>query len=205
MNEFITVIVLHLFAVMSPGPDYVLITRQSIRYGRRVALWSSGGIGVGILFHSFLAVTGILFLIASNEFYLLFLKLICSVYLLYLGITSIINTSDFNKNRVEDNKWSNANGFVAGMLTNITNVKALLFFITLFGVVLNGQTQGNLMFYGLYMAFATFIWFSLLSYIFTSNIFKSQFLKFFTIFEKFLGLILVIIALQLLGNVFLFQ
>jgi len=55
------------------------------------------------------------------------------------------------------------------------------------------------------MAFATFIWFSLLSYIFTSNIFKSQFLRFFTIFEKFLGLILVIIALQLLGNVFLFQ
>ena len=204
MNEFITVIVLHLFAVMSPGPDYVLITRQSIRYGRRVGLWSSGGIGVGILFHSFLAVTGILFLIASNESYLLFLKSICSVYLLYLGITSIINTSDFNKNRVEDNKWSNANGFVAGMLTNITNVKALLFFITLFGVVLNGQTQGNLMFYGLYMAFATFIWFSLLSYIFTSDAFKAQFLTFFKFFEKFLGLILVIIAIQLIGNVFLF-
>ena len=204
MNEFITVILLHLFAVMSPGPDYVLITRQSIRYGRRVALWSSGGIGVGILFHSFLAVTGILFFIASNESYLLFLKLICSVYLLYLGMTSIINTSDFNKNRVDDSKWSNANGFAAGMLTNITNVKALLFFITLFGVVLNGQTQGNLMFYGLYMAFATFIWFSLLSYIFTSEIFKAQFLTFFKFFEKFLGLILVIIAVQLLGNVFLF-
>ena len=204
MNEFITVILLHLFAVMSPGPDYVLITRQSIRYGRRVALWSSGGIGVGILFHSFLAVTGILFFIASNESYLLFLKLICSVYLLYLGMTSIINTSDFNKNRVDDSKWSNANGFAAGMLTNITNVKALLFFITLFGVVLNGQTQGNLMFYGLYMAFATFIWFSLLSYIFTSEVFKAQFVTFFKFFEKFLGLILVIIAVQLLGNVFLF-
>ena len=203
MNEFITVILLHLFAVMSPGPDYVLITRQSIRYGRRVALWSSGGIGVGILFHSFLAVTGILFFIASNESYLLFLKLICSAYLLYLGITSIINTSDFNKNRVE-NKWSNTNGFAAGMFTNITNVKALLFFITLFGVVLNGQTQGNLMFYGLYMAFATFIWFSLLSYIFTSEVFKAQFLTFFKFFEKFLGLILVIIAVQLLGNVLLF-
>ena len=204
MNEFLTVVLLHLFAVMSPGPDYVLITRQSIRYGRRVALWSSGGIGFGILFHSLLAVTGILFLIASNESYLIFLKLICSAYLLYLGIKSIINTSDFNQNVVKDNKWSNTNGFVAGMLTNITNVKALLFFITLFGVVLNGQTQGNLMLYGLYMAFATFIWFSLLSYIFTSEVFKAQFLTFFKFFEKFLGLILVIIAVQLLGNVFLF-
>ena len=205
MNEFITVVLLHLFAVMSPGPDYVLITRQSIRYGRRVALWSSGGIGIGILFHSVLAVTGILFFIASNESYLLSLKLICSIYLLYLGITSMIYTSNFNQLQIDDNKWSYTGGFVAGLITNITNVKALLFFITLFGVVLNSQTQGNLMLYGLYMAFATFIWFSLLSYIFTSNIFKSQFLRFFTIFEKFLGLILVIIALQLLGNVFLFQ
>ena len=204
MNEFLTVVLLHLFAVMSPGPDYVLVTRQSIRYGRRVALWSSGGIGFGILFHSLLAVTGILFFIASNDFYLFFLKLICSAYLLYLGITSIINTSNFNQNIVKDDKWSNANGFVAGLLTNITNVKALLFFITLFGVVLDSQSQGNLILYGIYMAFATFVWFSLVSYIFTSDIFKSQFLKFFNFFEKFLGVVLVIIALQLVVNIFLY-
>ena len=204
MNEFLTVVLLHLFAVMSPGPDYVLVTRQSIRYGRRVALWSSGGIGFGILFHSLLAVTGILFFIASNDFYLIFLKLICSAYLLYLGITSIINTSNFDQKRVKDNKWSNANGFFAGLLTNITNVKALLFFITLFGVVLDSQSQGNLILYGIYMAFATFVWFSLVSYIFTSDIFKSQFFKFFKFFEKFLGVVLVIIALQLVVNIFLY-
>ena len=204
MNEFLTVFLLHLFAVMSPGPDYVLVTRQSIRYGRRVALWSSGGIGFGILFHSLLAVTGILFFIASNNFYLIFLKLICSAYLLYLGISSIINTSNFDQNRVKDDKWSNANGFVAGLLTNLTNVKALLFFITLFGVVLDSQSQGNLILYGIYMAFTTFVWFSLVSYIFTSDIFKSQFLKFFKFFEKFLGVVLVIIALQLVVNIFLY-
>ena len=204
MNEFLTVVLLHLFAVMSPGPDYVLVTRQSIRYGRRVALWSSGGIGFGILFHSLLAVTGILFFIASNDFYLIFLKLICSAYLLYLGITSIINTSNFDQNRVKDDKWTNANGFFAGLLTNITNVKALLFFITLFGVVLDSQSQGNLILYGIYMAFATFVWFSLVSYIFTSDIFKSQFFKFFKFFEKFLGVVLVIIALQLVVNIFLY-
>ena len=204
MNEFLTVVLLHLFAVMSPGPDYVLVTRQSIRYGTRVALWSSGGIGIGILFHSLLAVTGILFFIASNDFYLFFLKLICSAYLLYLGITSIINTSNFDQNRVKDNKWSNANGFFAGLLTNITNVKALLFFITLFGVVLDSQSQGNLILYGIYMAFATFVWFSLVSYIFTSDIFKLQFFKFFKFFEKFLGVVLVIIALQLVVNIFLY-
>ena len=105
---------------------------------------------------------------------------------------------------MKEDKWSNANGFVAGLLTNITNVKALLFFITLFGVVLDSQSQGNLILYGIYMAFATFVWFSLVSYIFTSDIFKSQFFKFFKFFEKFLGVVLVIIALQLVVNIFLY-
>ena len=52
MTEFFTVVVLHMFAVMSPGPDFFLVSRQSIRYGRTIALWTAGGIGTGILFHS---------------------------------------------------------------------------------------------------------------------------------------------------------
>ena len=200
MNEFLTVVVLHLFAVMSPGPDFVLITRQSIRHGRIAALWTAGGIGSGILFHSFLAVTGILFLLASDDFYLLILKLICSSYLLYLGIGSIFRPSNFNIQKDAVSKWSNVGGFSAGLLTNITNIKALLFFITLFGIVLNDQTRNSFIFYGFYMAIATFIWFSCVSYIFTSNIFKNKFIKFFTFFEKFLGITLVIIALQIIGS-----
>ena len=56
--------ILHLFAVASPGPDFALITRQSLRYDRRVAIWTSLGIGVGILFHSLLAITGIVLLLS---------------------------------------------------------------------------------------------------------------------------------------------
>ena len=198
MNEFLTVVFLHLFAVMSPGPDYVLISRQSIRYGRKIALWSAGGIGVGILFHSVLAATGILILIASNDFYLSILKLICCSYLLYLGISSIVNTSDFNQTSLQKNRWSSSGGFLVGLLTNITNIKALLFFITLFGVVLNTQHKEILLIYGIYMAVATFIWFAFISFIFTSDIFRSRFIDYFKFFEKLLGVVLIMIAVQII-------
>ena len=198
MNEFLTVVFLHLFAVMSPGPDYVLISRQSIRYGRKIALWSAGGIGVGILFHSILAATGILLLIASNDFYLSMLKLICCSYLLYLGISSIVNTSDFNQTSLQKNRWSSSGGFLVGLLTNITNIKALLFFITLFGVVLNTQHKEILLIYGIYMAVATFIWFAFISFIFTSDIFRSRFIDYFKFFEKLLGVVLIMIAVQII-------
>jgi len=198
MNEFLTVVFLHLFAVMSPGPDYVLISRQSIRHGRKIALWSAGGIGVGILFHSVLAATGILLLIASNDFYLSILKLICCSYLLYLGISSIVNTSDFNQTSLQKNRWSSSGWFLVGLLTNITNIKALLFFITLFGVVLNTQHKEILLIYGIYIAIATFIWFAFISFIFTSDIFRSRFIDYFKFFEKLLGVVLIMIAVQII-------
>ena len=58
MSIFLTVAILHFFAVASPGPDFVLVSRQSLRYGRHVALWTSFGIAVGILFHVSLSLTG---------------------------------------------------------------------------------------------------------------------------------------------------
>ena len=139
-----TVVFLHMFAVMSPGPDFFLITRQSLRHGRNVTIWTAFGIGSGILFHSILAITGIVILITSNEFYLSILKYICSGYLLYLGVSSVMRTSSFEYGSIDGGKWSNTSGFMVGLITNITNIKALLFFITLFGVVLNtDNTERN--------------------------------------------------------------
>ena len=198
MTEFMTVVFLHMFAVMSPGPDFFLITRQSLRHGRNVTIWTSFGIGSGILFHSILAITGIVILITSNELYLSILKYICSGYLLHLGVSSVVRTSSFEYGSINSGKWSNTNGFMVGLITNVTNIKALLFFITLFGVVLNTDNTESLILYGLYMALATFIWFSFIGYIFTSQVFKSRFIKFFGYFEKGLGLILVIIAIQII-------
>ena len=203
MTEFFTVVVLHMFAVMSPGPDFFLISRQSIRYGRKIALWTAGGIGTGILFHSGLAVTGMLIILSSNDLYLIALKLICSFYLIYLGLNSLLNVSNFDDDIINKDKWTRAGGFTVGLITNITNIKALLFFISLFGIVLNSTSNFSLMLYGLYMAVMTFVWFALVSYIFTRYIFKEKFLKFFGVFEKFLGLSLVIIALQILLSEFI--
>ena len=203
MTEFITVILLHMFAVISPGPDFILITRQSLRYGREVAIWSAAGIGMGILFHSLLAITGILLLITSSDYYLSILMVICSAYLLYLGLSSVFKPSTFKQTEKTENKWANANGFIVGFMTNITNIKALLFFITLFGVVLNSDNKSNLIVYGFYMSIATFLWFAFVGYIFTNQKIKTKFEDFFNYFEKFMGITLVVIGLQILLTIFM--
>ena len=196
--EFLTVAILHLFAVASPGPDFVLITRQSLRYNRKVAIWTSLGIGTGILFHSLLAITGLVLLITSNELFSIILKIIGSLYLLYLGFNSILRSKEESNIEEEITNTYKLNGFLAGLITNITNIKAILFFITVFSVVLDTGNNLYLLLYGAYMALATFIWFSIISFVFTSEGFKGRFSSFLSLFEKIIGFTLILLSLQIL-------
>ena len=198
MMEFFTVAILHLFAVASPGPDFALVTRQSFRYNRKLAIWTSLGIGVGILLHSLLAITGLVLLITSNELFLTILKSIGSLYLLYLGVRSILGRQEEDNIKVENKNMDKFNGFIAGLITNVTNIKAILFFVTVFSVVVEGENNLYLVLYGAYMAFATFIWFSFISYVFTSEGFQSKFSSFLGVFEKVIGFILILLSLQIL-------
>ena len=196
--EFLTVAILHLFAVASPGPDFALVTRQSLRYNRKVAIWTSLGIGAGILFHSLLAITGLVLLITSNELFSIILKIIGSLYLLYLGVNSILGSKEEGNIEEENTNTDKFNGFLAGLITNITNVKAILFFVTVFSVVIDTGNNLYLLFYGAYMALATFIWFSIISFVFTSEGFKSRFSSFLGLFEKIIGFTLILLSLQIL-------
>ena len=198
--EFITIALLHLFAVVSPGPDFVLITRQSIRYDRNVAIWSSLGVGVGILFHSFIAITGVVVLVTSNTFLLTSIKIAGAIYLTYLGIISIINSNKIKSLTGDVSvKRENLNGFLAGLITNVTNVKAILFFITVFSVVVDQNTDRlTLTLYGLYMSISTFIWFAFVSVVFTNDKFTRKFSYYLPIFEKVIGSVLIAIAAQIL-------
>ena len=198
MMEFFTVAILHLFAVASPGPDFALVMRQSLRYDRRVAIWTSLGIGVGILFHSLLAITGLVLLITSNELFLTILKIIGSLYLLYLGVNSILDSKKAGNIEEENTNVDKFNGFMAGLITNITNIKAILFFVTVFSLVIGAGNNLSLLFYGAYMALATFVWFSIISYVFTSEGFKDKFSSFLGLFELILGFVLILLSLQIL-------
>ena len=198
MLEFFTIVLLHLFAVASPGPDFLLVTRQSLRFGRSVASWASAGIATGIIFHSFIAITGVSLLISSNPDFFNWLKMIAAVYIAYLGCLSLFAKPNPLNNENRKHNENYLGSYVLGLITNILNPKAILFFITLFTVVVNESTTTILLlFYGLYMSITTFIWFTGISYIFSNQVLTKKYENFIPVFEKVIGIILIIIAIQL--------
>jgi len=57
--EFLLVASVHFVAVASPGPDFAIVLRYAVRYGVKVALAASVGIGLGILIHVAYSLLGI--------------------------------------------------------------------------------------------------------------------------------------------------
>ena len=200
MSIFLTIAVLHLFAVASPGPDFILISRQCLRYGRRIAIWTSLGIAIGILFHVALSLTGLNILLQNQPDLFWYIKLLASLYIGYLGIVSLVSKSS-NK-LVEDATGQAGNqlrSVTTGLLTNVLNPKALIFFITVFAVAINKETGvfvKSLL--GIYMSVATFIWFALVSILLTNKKAIERFKKAIPLLEKVTGFFLLLIAIQIL-------
>ena len=89
-----------------------------------------------------------------------------------------------------------------GFLTNGLNPKATLFFLALFTVVIGEDTSTMVqVLYGLYLAAATFIWFSLLSKLFGITIVRSRLLKMGKWFELGMGIVLILVAFQIALNI----
>ena len=47
-TEFLTVALIHLLAVASPGPDFAVVLKESVAHGRRAGLFTAWGVGQGI-------------------------------------------------------------------------------------------------------------------------------------------------------------
>jgi len=199
MEIFLTIAILHLFAVASPGPDFLLVTRQCLRFDRTVAIWASAGIATGILFHSFIAITGVTLIISSNPEVFRWLKVLASIYIAYLGYLSIFKSSTSVSDEGKKDNENYVGSFTLGLITNILNPKAILFFITVFTAVVDASTTQLLLgIYGLYMSITTFIWFTGISYIFSNQGLRDRYKQFIPFFEKGIGIVLIIIAVGLI-------
>ena len=197
---FIWSAIAHLLAVVSPGPDTALIIRQVARGGKLSGYYAAVGIGVGVFIHSVLASSGISLLVLSNANLKFIISLLGGLYLIYIGILSFIP----NKN-VKDGQniyEYNTSSFFKGLLTNLLNIKAFIFFISLFTIITDSLSGIWLFLYPLYFSIMTMVWFCFLSFILTSPKLNFLFKKYDAQIEKFSSAFLVFIGLLIILNTF---
>lgn len=71
LSQFIGLAVIALLGAMSPGADFVLVTRNALVYSRKIGIFTAIGIGLGVLVHVFYTLAGIGLIISKSIFLLI--------------------------------------------------------------------------------------------------------------------------------------
>ena len=132
MHLLITIGLIHIVALISPGPDFALILR--CRNKRSAAFGAALGIALAIALHATLSITGISILIKNSKQLYFVIRFLGASYLLWLS-WGAFNLALRKTNHTESKRQINFStfhhGVYTGFLTNLLNPKALLFFIGL--------------------------------------------------------------------------
>ncbi|MBW4934597.1 LysE family translocator [Marinobacter sp. F4206] len=198
--EFLTVALVHLLAVASPGPDFAVMLRQALSQSRYNALLTAVGIGLGILLHVAYSLLGIGLIIQQSVWLFNVLKVAGALYLTWIAVQCLRSRAtgvyvDAGPGKVQ----SGVAALRLGFLTNALNPKATLFFVSLFSVVISPGTPLELQAgYGIYMAAATALWFALVAVFFTLPRVRRGFSRFGHWLDRMMGGVLLLLAGQLL-------
>ncbi|MCO8166775.1 LysE family transporter [Pseudomonas sp. 21LCFQ02] len=123
--------------IISPGPNFLVITQLSCSQSRQQGICAGLGVASGSIIWALLAVTGLGLMFQQLPWLQPALQLLGGVYLGWLGIKSLRSAGnppaprDINTLGIA----SLSRAYRFGLLTNLTNPKALAFYTSVFTTV----------------------------------------------------------------------
>lgn len=201
LQEFLEIAILHFLAVASPGPDFAVTARYSLAYGRRIGRWVALGIGSAILIHVAYSLLGVTLIIHRYQWVYASLLLVGALYLGWIGWQAIQAKPNTQQPSAAHAQGTIGRGkaFRVGFLTNGLNVKATLFFMALFTAVIQPETPTLMKAgYGLYMAIATALWFTLLATALTVPRFYQHLWRYGHWLDRLMGALLLLLCGKLI-------
>lgn len=196
-----SIMAIHLAVVISPGPNFLIVTQMSIRDSRHAGLLSALGVALAAALWSSAALFGVSILFETVTWLYGTLKLLGGAYLVYLGIQSWRNAKEPLVSSVEEpaqasSKWRS---FRAGFVTNLTNPKSAVFFGSIFAALLSPSLpiwmQGAAV--GI-VVFDALCWYMLLAVVFSTQKAQSVYAQAKRHIDRAVGGFLALLGLRLM-------
>ncbi|MDT7806086.1 MAG: hypothetical protein QOI78_9519 [Actinomycetota bacterium] len=130
--SFLLVVIL---GAMSPGPDFVVVTRSALTGGRRAGIAAGGGIALGVFAWVVAIAFGVAAVLTASAVAFTVVKLVGAGYLVVLGFRAWLAVRrgeyrDLGETRTAQPKGAGA-AFRQGLLTNLLNPKVAVYFLAL--------------------------------------------------------------------------
>ena len=177
MTELIAVITITLLAVISPGPDFAMVTRNSLMLSRRAGMLTALGIGLGVLVHVTYTLVGVGLLIQQSLWLFNAIKLVGAVYLIYLGVKMLRAKPSGALADSTVAPLSDMAVLRTCFLTNALNPKTTVFIVSLFMQVVRPDTPLAVQIgYGAFISVAHMAWFGLVALCFSAGAVRDRLL-----------------------------
>lgn len=203
-DVIIYVLVIDFLAILSPGPDFFMVLKNSLTNSLKAGFFTTLGISIGSTIMFSLGIFGIGMVVANSKFLFTLIKVSGALYLCYLALKALFTKiyieepqlvySDTNSFKLNGNEF-----FKIGLICNLTNPKALMFIVSLSTYVSqNGNPfkDGILIIVGSFIA--TIIWFTLVSFIFGNVRIRRIFYKRQRIINIIFGVLLIYVAASIM-------
>lgn len=197
-----SILSVHIFAWFTPGPNLILIIRNSLVYSRRTGFFTAVGFALSNAVHIILAIAGIGLLLTAFPVAQNIVKFIGVGYMLYLGFKTFFLPVHDKTITEEGKKRPDISPFAAvkiGFITNISSPKAPLFFGSIFGTLLASHAPvWVIIFLLIAMPLNTLMMANLWSLFFSHHHVKHVYLKCQSLINKALGIALALFALTII-------
>ena len=199
---FAQVFVVCLLGAMSPGPSMAVVIHNAIFKGRYNGILTSIGHGLGIAIYATFAVLGLGLIIETNIIIFNSLKILSIIFLIFIGIKSILNKEKLNveKKDVKEKTIS----FLQGFSISILNPKILVWFIAIYSQFMS--VNNDLVFNIYLVSIAGIIdafWYIFLTLAVTTASALTFFQTKILLIKKIQGFLFVAIGLALLFDLFI--
>ena len=158
MNEIIAIAIITLLAVISPGADFALVSRNSYLYGRKQGIYTAYGIACAVWIHISYSVLGLSFLKHYIPNLLHIIQYIGALYLMYIGYKT------FTQQQISDHATHTLlrprQAFIQGFLGISLNPKTTLFVMSIFAQLLrDNHGLMQLISNGMFISASNILWY----------------------------------------------
>ena len=199
--DLLSFLLIFTFAIVSPGPNFIMVVNASLSASRKTALLTALGVAVGSGLFATAGMLGLMVLVRTLPYFDDIAPLVGGGYLVWLGIKMVRYRVGVRGEQVPRAHpvGRSFSAFRAGLLTNLTNPKAWAFYLSLFTLVLSPQASGWLKTLLVALMFLISLgWYATVVVIMSQVHFRAFFDRFQNVIQGVLGLLLIGFGLRLL-------
>ncbi len=197
----VTALGLYVAGVVSPGPNFALVSRMAVSGAKQSAIGATLGLALASTLYAILTMTGLALLLTQIGWLSAGLQITGGCYLVYLGLKAWLNGRPGTYQDSSGNVGSFWSGLRSGAIVNFANPKCVAFFVSLYAVAIPASatfsTKLTVLAGGFLLEIA---WYGFVIVVLSTSAARLIFERFGTWIERAVGTLLAGFGLRLIAE-----